>query len=501
MKHFSTALAALAALAAIAPFQAPAASTADFASLDGFIQKTKQATALASGTAVAVVKDGRIVYEGYFGFSDIQARTPVTGDTVFYIASATKPFFALNALLKEEAGQLDTHMSLQRMFPQARFAGVDAGSVTIKDLLIHSSGVDNQPLVWATAYSGMHDAQSRLALIAASYPDAQAARGTFKYSNVGYNILSVWLDQRLSLPWQEQLESAIFRPLSMQHTSAYVSKAQAAGWTLAAPYSFASAQPDQPLHLVKSDATMHAAGGIVSTAPDLARFLTAQLSTDGGAAISRTAIARSHEPQIALDSQYLDFPRAGYAWGWYTGQYKGRRMLHHFGGFAGFHAHLSFMPDENIALVVLNNEDVLGAQLTNLIADYVYGVLLQQPDVEPKLSRRFDELQTKARQMRLAAAEHRQAVQARAWRLSRPREDYAGTYSNELLGDMTVQWNDDQQMLVRWGRLAAVATAGEQQDRVRVEFSPNSGQLLDFTVQDGTIHSISFERMVFRSGR
>ncbi|MBN6152176.1 beta-lactamase family protein [Xanthomonas sp. AmX2] len=498
MKHFAT---ALAALVATAPFQAPAASAPDFTPLDGFIRKTKQATALASGTAVAVVKDGRIVYEGYFGFSDIQARTPVTGDTVFYLASATKPFFALNALLKEEAGQLDTHMSLQRMFPQARFAGMDAGSVTIKDLLVHSSGVDNQPLVWATAYSGMHDAQSRLALIAASYPDAQAARGTFKYSNVGYNILSVWLDQRLSLPWQEQLESAIFRPLSMRHTSAYVSKAQAAGWTLAAPYSLASAQPSQPLYLVKSDATMHAAGGIVSTAPDLARFLTAQLSTDGDAAIARTAIAKSHEPQVALDSQYLDFPRAGYAWGWYTGQYKGRRMLHHFGGFAGFHAHLSFMPDENIALVVLNNEDVLGAQLTNLIADYVYGVLLQEPDVESKLSRRFDELQTKTRQMRLAAAEHRKAVQARAWRLSRPREDYAGTYSNQLLGDMTVQLNDGQQMLIRWGRLAAVATAGEQQDCVRVEFSPNSGQLLDFTVQDGAVHSISFERMVFKKER
>ncbi len=488
-----------AALVLAQSFPARGASAPDFAPLASLIRHTKDATALPSGTAVAVVKDGRIIYEGYFGYADIRARKPVTRDTVFYIASATKPFFALNALLKEHAGELDTSMSLQQMFPDIRFAGIDAKPVTMKDLLVHTSGVDNQPLGWATAFSGVHDADSLRSLVAASRPDETAARGTFNYTNVGYNIVSVWLDRRLAAPWQQQLDQAIFKPLGMQHTTAYISRAEASGWALAKPYSFASAQPREPLYLVKTDDTMQAAGGMVSTAPDLARFLIAELSK-GDEVLPAAAIERSHQPQAALSSHYLDFPRTGYAWGWYTGEYKGRKMLHHFGGFAGFHAHLSFMPEENIALVVLNNEDFLSARLTNLIADYVYGILLRQPGTGAEVAHRFDALQAKARKMHLAAVERRHEIEARAWSLSQPREAYVGTYSNVLLGDMTVRLDKDQRMVVRWGQLSAVATGGEQKDRVRIEFVPNSGAFLHFAVDEGKVRAISFEKMVFSRG-
>jgi len=485
-------------LLAAMPLASRASPPPDFAPLAAFIQQTKEATALPSGTAIAVIKNGKVIYEGYFGYSDIAARTPVTRDTVFYIASATKPFFALNALLQEDAGRLDMRMSLHDMFPEGRFTGIDTNAVTMKDLLVHTSGVDNQPLVWATAYSGIHDARSLLGLVSASYPDEKAARGSFKYTNVGYNILSVWLDAHGLVSWQEQLERNVLHPLDMQRTSTSVDKARAAGWTLAKPYSFASAQPRQPLYIAKSDATMHAAGGLVSTAPDLAKFLIAELASGRRQAIPTKVIRRSHEPQVALTAKYMDFPRTGYAWGWYTGEYKGRTMLHHFGGFAGFHAHLSFMPDEGIALVVLNNEDVLGAQLTSLIADYVYGSLLGEPDVASTVSRRFDALRTKAAEVSRMAARQRETIQARAWALSRPRTEYAGRYSNELLGDMTVHVDEGRGMVIRWGNVQAVATGGDAPDRVRVEFAPNSGDFLDFRTENGAVTAISFEQMVFK---
>lgn len=491
------------ALAVLAALSSPAlgAAAPDFSPLAGLVRQTQEATGYPFGTAVAVVKDGAIVYEGYFGYADIAARTPVTRDTVFYIASATKPFFALNALLKQEAGQFDTRMSLQQLFPDIRFAGIDAQAVTVRDLLIHASGVDNPSLVWATAFSGAHDAGSRRALVAVSEPDAKAAHGTFKYTNVGYNILSVWMDQHLAMPWQEQLDRAIFQPLAMRHTTASISKAQAAGWPLARPYSFASAQPREPLYLTKSDDTMHAAGGLVSTAPDLARFLMAQLAPGDGGALAKTVVERSHVPQIALASKYLDFPRSGYAWGWYTGTYKGKTMLHHFGGFAGFHAHLSFMPDQDIALVVLNNDDVLGAQLTNLIADYVYGVLLEEPGMEATAARRFGELPAKAAEARAAATRQRGVIQARAWNLSQPRARYAGTYRNDRLGDLTVQVGADQHMVVRWGRLTATATGAEQPEHVRVELVPNAGEFLAFTVADGEVRAAALDNIVFKKVR
>lgn len=483
---------------------ARAATEPDFTALGHRIEALQDATALSSGTAIAVVRDGRIVYEGYFGAADIAAKKPVTRDTLFYIASATKPFFALNVLLNAQAGRIDPHASLQSMFPDTRFRGIDADAVTLTDLLTHTAGIDNPSLVWATAYSGIHDAASREALAAASQPDATVKRGTFRYTNVGYNLVSIWLDRTLATPWQRQLDDAVLHPLAMTHTTASIQTARARGWPIAQPYSFASEQPREPLYLVKSDATMHAAGGLVSTAPDLARFLIAQLSQgaiDGRQAIGADVTARSHAPQATVNENYLDFARTGYAWGWYTGAYKGHTLLHHFGGFAGFHAHLSFMPDDAIGLVVLSNDDFIGAQLANLIADHVYGVLLGEVDSDAKSTRRFAELQNKALQFRTTAAKRREEIRAREWHLTLPRDRYAGRYTHPLLGTMTVDLETDGAMVIRWGRVAAIATAYDNRDQVRVEFAPNSGEVLTFTVDDGAVRAASFNGMTFERVR
>lgn len=469
----------------------------DFAQLAAGIQGFKEATGLPSGTAIAVVKDGRIVYEGYFGDADIAMATPVSADTVFYIASATKPLFALNALLAEDAGELDTRTTLAQMFPGTPFTGIDAGAVTLRELLVHTSGIDNPGLGWASAFSGLHDTASLRRLVAASGPDPSAGHGIFRYSNVGYNIASVWMDAALAMPWQEQLEMRVFRPLGMRHSSARISDAQAAGWTLARPYSFISPDPRQPLYLAKSDETMHAAGGVVSTVPDLARLLMAELSSDGRAPLPADVLSRSQRSQASVSSKYLDFARDGYAWGWYTGDYKGRRMLHHFGGFAGFHAHLSFIPEAGVGLVVLNNEDMLGAQLTAVIADHVYGTLLGESGATQRLQQRLEVLQAKAKDMAAAAIGQRQRIAARSWRLSLPRERYAGVYSHPLLGSLIVGMDARQAMTVRWGRLASAMAAGTGPDQARVEFVPNEGQILSFETANGRAKAVVFDGLVF----
>lgn len=490
-------------VASLLPASSPALAqgTPDFETLAAHVRTTKQRTGHPFATAVAVVKDGKLIYQGYFGYQDIQQQIPATRNTVFYIASATKPFLALNILLKQHQGKLDTDTSLHEMFPDIRFGDIDADKVSIRNLLVHTSGVDNGPLTWATAFSGIHDARLRHRLVAASYPNTDAPLGNFDYTNVGYNILSVWLDEHFAVPWQDQLDNAIFQPLGMRHTSAYMSEAKAKQWPLAKQYSFASESPNQPLYLVKANNTMHAAGGMVSTAPDLAKFLITQLGGDGSddkTVLPKAVISASHESQATLEASYLDFARSGYAWGWYRGEYKNRTMLHHFGGFSGFHAHLSFMPAEGIGLVVLNNDDMLGARLTNLIADYVYGKLLDEKGVEDKLAKRFDQLLVKAKGFRSMLQKQRQEIRARPWNLSLPNEAYTGIYSNELLGNMSVALDDDGQMIIRWGRLTTTTTGYAEQNRVRVSFAPNSGHVLAFQVEDGSVQSLEFNDMSFR---
>lgn len=477
-----------------------AASRPDFAPLAKLIEETKRVTGQPSGTAVAVVKDGKVIYEGYFGFSEIEKQQPVTADTAFYIASSTKPLFALNVLLLEAEGRLATTTSLQSMFPSARFKGFDANAITVRDLLVHTSGIDNQALVWATAFSGIHDADSLEALVAASYPSAEAAHGQFDYSNVGYNIASTWTTRILGTPWQDQLRDSVFDPLGMELSSARMSRARAKQWQVARPYTIASQTPSQPLYLEKTDATMHAAGGVIATAPDLARFLVAELNAgkvEGAQLLPAAVIARSQQDQVGLGEKYQDFQRTGYGWGWYSGPYKQRRMLHHFGGFAGYHAHLSFMPDAGIGLVVLNNEDMLAGRLTSVIADYVYGVLLGDAETQTRVAGRFAELNAGVTKMQAGLATRQAELEARPWRLGLPKDAYAGTYHADSLGDMEVSLDQKDRLHLQWGRVASVATGYDQPDQVRVEFVPNSGQVVSFLVQDEQVTGLTFGGMQF----
>lgn len=488
------------ALALLPPqAQAAPAKPDAFDALAQAIETFKHDTRYPAGTAVIVVKDGKIAYQGYFGLADIAAKTAVDADTVFYIASATKPFFALNALLAEHAGSLDTRTSLQAMFPEARFDGFDANAVTLRHLLTHTAGIDNVALGWATAFSGVHDDASLRRLVLQSRPNAEAPLGTFDYTNIGYNIASVWRDRIDAKPWQAQLQARIFAPLKMVHTTARTSEAEARGWTIAKPYAFVSVDRNQPLYLRKTDATMHAAGGMLSSAPDLANFLIAQLGggkLDRKQALPASVIRASQQQQATTDSKYLDFPRDGYAWGWYTGDYKGRRMLHHFGGFAGFHAHLSFMPEANIGLVVLNNEDMLGARLTNLIADVAYGIALGESGIAAKAKDRFVQLAGDATKLEQAALRQRDALKARPWRFSLPRAVYAGRYRHADLGEMMVSLHDDA-LALRWGQLQAVASGYDKPDHVRVEFVPNAGQVVEFIVGDGRVDALAFDGLRF----
>jgi CubicO group peptidase (beta-lactamase class C family) len=479
---------------------ATASADIDLAPLAELVAASKNATGHPSGTAIVVVRDGRIVYEGYFGLADLEDGVPVTADTGFYIASSTKPLFALGVLLQEAAGRLDTGTTLQAMFPQLRFAGVDAQAIRVRDLLVHVAGIDNEPLAWACAYSGIHDPDSLAKLVAASRPDAEAPHGSFRYGNVGYNLTSLWSSRVLGRPWQQDLRDTVFVPLGMRRSSAYASDAARHGWPLAKPYSIASATPGEALYLRKADETMHAAGGVIATARDLSRLLVAELEegrVDGQQVFPAAVIAHSQQDQAVVQDRYQDFERSGYAWGWYSGSYKGQRLLHHFGGFAGTHAHLSFMPAAGIGLVVLNNEDMMAPRLTSLVADYVYGRLLGDADTHARVAARFAELEAEVVRMQASLPARRAALLARAWQLSLPRQAYAGRYRGEALGELVVEVDDAGTLRLHWGRVASVATAMEAADTVRVEFVPNSGQSVHFTVDAGRVTGLGFAGLRF----
>lgn len=501
MKPLLTQLTPLSALLLLccslgAPATAQPLTSQDFAELDQAIAAIKTEAGLPFGSAIALVHNGKLIYQHHSGYADIQRQLPVNSETAFYIASATKPFTALAFLLLAQQGKVNLEQSLQQMWPQQKFANIDASRITLRQLLSHQSGLDNQPLIWATAYSGIHTAETLKALTSLSVPDPEAKTGEFRYSNVGYNIASLWLDEQSGTAWQDQLQQLIFQPLGMQRSSARQS--EAANWPLALPYSLLKSA--EPLYLQKTDATMHAAGGMFATAGDLAKFVAAQLP-GVKSLLPAEVISQSQQTQVTTDSSYGDFQRSGYAFGWYSGPYKGEVMLHHFGGFPGYSAHLSLIPARQTGLVILHNEDMLSRDLNNLIADYCYGLLLGDAGTKARVKAGFTKLEQKLAQLPAMKQAQQQKIAGRKTLLSLPAAAYVGRYQHPQLGEMTLSLNAQQQLVFRWGALQANATGFDTADELRLELVPNSGEVVKFGVEQNEVRQLTLSGMTFSKQR
>lgn len=469
----------------------------DFSAIDKYVNATKKEVGLPSGTAVAIVKDGKIVYEGYFGYSNIKSEKKVNDKTAFYLASITKPLFALSTLLMEHNGDIQDNTSMAEMFPTLEFPYIDTDKVQVKHLVSHTHALANIPLVDTLAFTGQHNKLQRQKLTSVSKNDPGNQLGRYLYGNEGYNILSVWAEDKFKQDWQQTLEQLVYQPLSMNHTSSYVSDAETKRFEIARPYHLYTADPKEVMPFEKSNSTLQAAGGTFSTARDMAKFLIAQLNegqVDGKQVFPAEVIKKSHQKLATNDLKYRDFVRKGYAWGWYMGPYKEEKTYHHFGGIAGAHTHASFMLEHNIGLIVLNNEETVAASMTQGIADIAYSILLGKGDVNKITESRIEAM--KDRWLRIQAdiketnETHEKRNAARKMVLTKAKSEYAGVFHNPLWGELEVELLENNDLKFSLGELNAVATAAKRKDELRIQFAIGSGRIAAYKIVEDKVVSI-----------
>jgi CubicO group peptidase (beta-lactamase class C family) len=487
-------------LVSLSIWASSAYATDDFSAIDKYVNAAKKEIGLPSGTAIAVVKEGKIVYEGYFGYSNIKENKKVTADTAFYIASITKPMFALSTLLMEHEGDIKDSTSMAEMFPKQDFPNLDATKIQLKHLMSCTSGIENDELLNTLAFTGNHNLKQRHTLMNASTKNKRSPLGQFEYTNLGFNIASVWGDDFYQQDWQKTISELIYQPLAMNHTSSYMSDAVKKEIEVARPYGLTGEDPKEVLSFEKSDITMHAGGGTIATASDLSLFLIAQLGqgkVNGKQIFPAEVIKKSHQQLAVHDETFLDFKRTGYAWGWHIGPYKGKKMLHHFGGVEGTHTHSSFIPDHNIGLVVLNNESYISQDLTNAIADIAYSILLDDGDANKIAENHILAMQVSAAEVKgKISAWNKLKVQkaaSRVMELSLDKQKYVGAFHHPLWGKLNIKLLKSGVFEIRLGEVSTVATAFTKLDTMRVEFPAmgEGGKVLTYKIKDGEVKGLS----------
>lgn len=316
---------------------------ADYATLD------------SPGAAVSVIVDGEKIFHRGFGAAVLENSTPVTSATNFRLASITKQFTAMSVMMLVERGQLSYDTTLDTIFPELPEY---AGKITVRHLLQHNSGlIDYESLIPDSASIQVHDADVYDMMVNLTDSTYFEPGSAYSYSNTGYAVLAVMIEEISGLSFPEFLKVNIFEPLGMSNTVAFVDgvnvvQNRATGYTV---HADSIEFTDQSLtSAVLGD------GGIYSSIDDLYLWDQA-LYTDQ--LVSFESLDRAFTPGLEI-----------YGFGWRIDEFEGRRRYRHSGSTSGFRNFITRFPEDSTTVIILTNRaapDVrdLGEKIARLYLD------------------------------------------------------------------------------------------------------------------------------------
>ncbi len=250
---------------------------------------------LTPGAVIAVARRGKLVMLDAYGWRDKAAGVPMTTDTIFNIASMTKPMVAAGALMLYEQGRLLMDDPLSKYFPKfvgMRVAARDAQGqptndtvpaqrqITIQDLMRHTSGliyggrgttlVHKQYPEGSSAIAGMSGDQFLDKL--ASLPLLHQPGAVWDYG-FGIDVLGLVIEKVSGQPLGEYLKANLWAPLGMNDTGFYIPPDKAARYAKPLPNDPTSGKPQTLSPVLTQKLGLECGGGCAeSTATDYLRF-------------------------------------------------------------------------------------------------------------------------------------------------------------------------------------------------------------------------------------
>jgi len=318
-----------------------------FVRLDSFVEERRRADN-TPGLALAVTDRERILHLSLHGFADLGAQIPVAADTLFEIGSISKSFTAFALMQLVEEGQLDLHAPVTDYLPWFE-AQSEYEPITIHHLLSHTAG-----LVRGTDFSG----EATYEVYALRETEATAAPGTFfHYSNVGYKVLGLVLEEVLGRSYGEIIQGRILDPLGMRATEATITH-EARGRMAVGYESLCDDRPDHPSYPRMPATWLEYEGGdgsIAATVTDMAAYVRMLMNHGQG---PRTPIV-SEESYALMAKCVIETPEeeegTSYGYGLVISESDGRTCIGHGGGMVGYYSAILADMDDGLGIVVLTN--------------------------------------------------------------------------------------------------------------------------------------------------
>jgi CubicO group peptidase (beta-lactamase class C family) len=298
--------------------------------------------------AVLVVRRGQVLARFAAGQADAARHVPVRPETIFRLASVSKQFTAMLVLKQRDRGLLRLSDKIcPYLVPKYVKACPKAWqAITIQEILTHTSGIPD--------ISEMPDFFPKLSKPTTTQEIIQRfvnkpldfKPGTsWKYSNSGYILAGAIIEKVTHKPFGTVLHDDITGPLHLTHTG-YSNGNPPAGY---ARGYLKLGTPAPPIN----GSQANAAGGVYSNVDDLGRW---DRSFGTGKVAPAATVKEVFSPQAPCPSGgCLDSPSSAYGFGWLIDKLRGHRYMYHPGLLQGYHASNAYLPDDDIAVVVLSN--------------------------------------------------------------------------------------------------------------------------------------------------
>ena len=394
------------------------------------------------GVAVAVVKDGKILYVQGFGFRDVQAGLKVTPHTLFGIGSCSKAFTAVTLGQLVDEGKLDWGKPVRAYLPAFQLSDPSATeTLTPRDLLVHRTGLPRHDKVWYKSPLSRREIFDRLRFLDFS----RGIRETYQYNNLMYMTAGVLAETVAGVPWEELARRRILEPLGMSETDFSVEDSRKSA-DFAQPYQEIEGKV-RLIPFCNVDA-IAPAGAINSSVADMARWVLLNLAKGRYGdklekrLVSEAALSQIQTPQIVVPEEwrYEELFYGSYAMAWRVNSYRGHLLVYHGGSIDGFTALVSMLPKDNIGLVVLNNLE--SGPINYILAYNIYDRLLGLKPVDWAARTRADI--AKGRDNAEKAKKEREKERKPGTLPSHPLKDYAGDFDHPAYGRISVRLDGER---------------------------------------------------------
>lgn len=331
------------------------------------------------GMSVGIIRDGKVILSEGYGVLEQGKNQKADQHTLFSIASNTKAFISASIAKLVQEGKLNWDDKVKEYLPYFElYDPCVSDMMDIRDLLSHRSGLGtfSGDVIW---YRSNYSAEE-VAKRASEIPPQFEFRNGFGYSNVMFITAGEVIRAVTGKSWDAYVKENFLAPLGMNRT--ITSTDQISSCTNVATPHITDINGNDPTEWVNWD-NMGAAGGIISSAHDMLKWMALQLN--GGIVEGDTLFLRS--AQMTMWTPHNNFPvsaRAnevfgrqfsGYGLGWSLNDYKGHFVASHTGGYDGMYSSVYLLPYDKIGIVVLTNSmHSVGSMLSYEIIDRLLGM-------------------------------------------------------------------------------------------------------------------------------